>query len=1104
MKHKNISVWSILLPLLFLLISCRDEMSGNGGVSLEVEEGIPGILTLSVSSGNPALHVVTRATEEEEKHISSLYVFIIDMTTAGDPANHPILSRKWFPDTQKLSRDGSGRLLVSIPAVSCNSVRIFAVANLNTANQLSNNEEMLEAYHNVKNEAELESITAMLDVFKNAADTEPESAGTLALVDRLQGSLLSAGHYSSSSDDSPYAEAEQFALDGNETTGRLVIKNSTGQIADGAIRLHHLDARFNFVVKLADDLPSGAYFKLKSWKVKNLHMRSFVHWQKDSPCTAPGQEELGATTDMNGNYIDEILSGDKITSNFTFYAFENRHASASPLESADAVKTAMESEGLSLDENAAFTADQAYVLREKKAVDGNFKYAPGNAAYVVLKGEYYNPEENIMGDITQQCSATVTYLIHLGYIGEENMESSPASSSAEQRELAKLNDYRILRNSNYTYTVTVGGVNNIRVEAMQDGSEKQPAAEGTVVDSDFDFQADAHYEQRLVRLNLQSVAERMKQTGAGYSYTVNTPFTSGPVLVTLNDDGSSDRPISLDDGWAHFAYLGNDIYGGMSEVLHRRIEETGGYGLPYTYTYDLEPGESSASNPVQLWGPVALLQHLKSWINIYNTEKENGKQVEGNAGDPYIVLDGGTYFYLYRYFTVYVDEYYYTQNPVTGTTSNTMWKSFCNAADRTMSIFQGVDDSSDGHSHYTRSGMNIRQRSIQTLYSPGQSGQQLANRAFGIEHTDEYGGSYNVTPENPMLSESSTSADGLDNTCRGLWDNKDLVTDALGEFSWKGANSIFPLNDRTSNGGNNYPLFQESRYVNVAALSRNRDNNRNGLIDLDEIVWYVPAKEQMMHLYVGSFLMDDPLYQIQLQKGGNLCYATSTFDQSKELAILVANKGAVLDWMKDGSFSETDRKNCYIRCARNLGTPPVMQATKPYTGTNYAHEGFASISPEPGNADVNYTFTYNKLNTDALRSYIGVGALGSHTLFQAAARPYRSFITAKQLLYGEGNSLITWDKAGSLCNSYSELTDRSDKGTWRLPNSCEAMAMFFKFAATDQLWDNTSGRVMWSCTQYGGGASSGEYIGVDHNKKEMVCVPGTESVGYVRCVRDQK
>ena len=61
-----------------------------------------------------------------------------------------------------------------------------------------------------------------------------------------------------------------------------------------------------------------------------------------------------------------------------------------------------------------------------------------------------------------------------------------------------------------------------------------------------------------------------------------------------------------------------------------------------------------------------------------------------------------------------------------------------------MSVFQGMDTSADGHSSYTRSGMNIRQRSIQTLYSPGQSGQQLTYKAFGIEHTDEYGGNYNI------------------------------------------------------------------------------------------------------------------------------------------------------------------------------------------------------------------------------------------------------------------------------------------------------------------------------------------------------------------------
>lgn len=1103
MKQMNITGWSILLPFFFLLISCHDEMVGNGGI-LKVEEGIPGMLTLSVGTGDPALHVVTRVSSEEEKNISSLYVFILDMSATGEASSHPILSRKWFPDTQSFSRDGSGNLQVSLPAVSCNSVRIFAVANLNTVNQMSNNKEMLEAFHNAANDIELESITARLDVLKSATDAESGSSSeNFALVDRLQGSLLSAGHYTSSADDSPYGNAEQFVLDSDGTAGRLVIKNGMGAIVNGAVRLHHLDARFNFVVKLADGLPSGAYFKLKSWKVKNLHMQSFVHWQESSPCSTTGTEELGGTIKMNGNYIDETFSDDKETSNFTFYAFENRHAPVSPFMSVDAVKKAMGDEGFHWNESSGFTADQAYVLREKKNADGSFKYAPGNAAYVVLVGEYYNPQEMVNG-ITQQCSATVTYLIHLGYIGNENMEELPASTSPEQPELAKLNDYRILRHSNYTYRVTVGGVDNIRVEAdvRGGGTENQPAAEGKVVDSDFDFHADAHYEQRLIRLNLQSVAERMKETDAKYSYTVNTPFTSGPVSVSLIDDGGSDRAIMLDDGWVHFAYLGNDIYGGMSEVLHRRMEETGGYGLPYTYTYDLGPEESSVSNPVQLWGPVTLLQHLKLWINIYNEQIAKGKEVQGREDDPYIVLDGGSYFYLNRYFTVYVDEYYYTQDPVTGTTSNIFWMKFCNAADRTMSIFQRVYDSSDGHSSYTRSGMNIRQHSIQTLYSPGQSGQQLTNRAFGIEHTDEYGGNYNITPDEPMLTASSTSADGLDNTCRGLWDNSRLVVAAIGEFSWKGANAVFPVSDRTSNGGMGWPMQQGSRYVNIAALSRNRDNNRNGKIDLDEIVWYVPAKEQMMHLYVGSFLMDDPIYQARLQKGDKLCYATSTFDTSKGLAILVADKGAALDWMKDGSFSETDRKNCYIRCARNLGIPPEMQANIPYTGDGYAHEGLATVSPTPGSTGVNYILTYNKLNTAALRSYIGTGALGSHTQFQAAARPYRSFITAKQLLYGAGNSSVNWSEARDLCSNYSEQIDRSDKGSWRLPNSCEAMAMLFKFMTTNNLWDDTDGRVMWSCTRYSGSTSSVEYIGVEHGTQEMVSVSGTEAVGYARCVRD--
>ena len=73
MKYKDIPVWSIILSFFFIFASCRDEMAGKGGV-LEVEEGIPGTLTLSVTSGNPALHVVTRKRNISHRSMSLFWI----------------------------------------------------------------------------------------------------------------------------------------------------------------------------------------------------------------------------------------------------------------------------------------------------------------------------------------------------------------------------------------------------------------------------------------------------------------------------------------------------------------------------------------------------------------------------------------------------------------------------------------------------------------------------------------------------------------------------------------------------------------------------------------------------------------------------------------------------------------------------------------------------------------------------------------------------------------------------------------------------------------------------------------------------------------------
>ena len=37
-----------------------------------------------------------------------------------------------------------------------------------------------------------------------------------------------------------------------------------------------------------------------------------------------------------------------------------------------------------------------------------------------------------------------------------------------------------------------------------------------------------------------------------------------------------------------------------------------------------------------------------------------------------------------------------------------------------------------------------------------------------------------------------------------------------------------------------------------ACLQRNRDNNGNGMIDEDEIKWYLPSYNQMLNTYIGK------------------------------------------------------------------------------------------------------------------------------------------------------------------------------------------------------------------------------------------------------------
>ena len=85
----------------------------------------------------------------------------------------------------------------------------------------------------------------------------------------------------------------------------------------------------------------------------------------------------------------------------------------------------------------------------------------------------------------------------------------------------------MLRNHHYTYTLTVSGVENIKLEATrEDGGniyeqEKQPGAEGNILEAQHYINLDAHYASRNLTLDFTRFPEEYEK---GFSFGIFTPF----------------------------------------------------------------------------------------------------------------------------------------------------------------------------------------------------------------------------------------------------------------------------------------------------------------------------------------------------------------------------------------------------------------------------------------------------------------------------------------------------------------------------------------------------------------------------------------------------
>lgn len=173
----------------------------------------------------------------------------------------------------------------------------------------------------------------------------------------------------------------------------------------------------------------------------------------------------------------------------------------------------------------------AYTDREKRVADdyNTFANAPANATYVVVEGTYSGPGKT--GD-EGTVTGTVKYTIHLG-----NFDTREDKGGS-------FDNFSVKRNTKYTYTVTVNGVNSIIVEATTN-VEGQPGAEGYIIKPSphVVVNLDSHYENVLLSFSKTNI-EKCIVSGT-------VPAGEGKMTSFTVKEGSTDSHLK-DIAWVKF------------------------------------------------------------------------------------------------------------------------------------------------------------------------------------------------------------------------------------------------------------------------------------------------------------------------------------------------------------------------------------------------------------------------------------------------------------------------------------------------------------------------------------------------------------------------
>lgn len=1054
--------WAIALSLLLsaMLCSCVKENLRPQDAPAEGESTV----RLKFSSSDPEI-VFTKATlnHKSENSIYNIFVFVFDESgnrvyghwfeeDAAVEDGHTGDGAYWHVDN---SETGATSGWVQFRCLNGTNMKIYLIANLDS-----------------------DMVRISSDLLQYSILTEE---ALLAAPVSLNQQVVFRNGY--------------FLMTGKMDGVTIGDKDGYYEITGGPLELTRLDAkvRFKFVAGTRTDERGQVIksFTPSQWKVVNVPAGSKLMDTGTDAVAVPSDAPTDDYPSYAGGFFDtpwinfEDYNTDGSTG-FSFYMLENRKQPKRDFDSYnDRSRQLKDDSGMNRTVTVAYTGmDGSESSREMRL----FENANDFSTYVVVTGQVVMDLNN--DDQGQTLNADVQYIIHLG----DWDAGISGSGHWDDDSYSGVMNFDTERNHSYNYTVTVNSVNNIRVEVEDGRLENQPGATGDVTVAKEEIAiCDAHYESRTMTFHYRNFIQNGQVTVDDLTWRVSTPFSEGePDRVN-----GQDVPTGLDYEWVHFRLNKKDDQGkyysdkrrkftprvfARSETMRTADENKEGDG-----TQGLAGYHNDGCMDV-----IAFVSYIKEQVKLYHTFQELGGENTSdfdsdNPADAKICV------------TLFVDEFYYDVNPITGVASQTLWKRFVNQPDRSLHILSNSKHSTDLESSATGSVITIRQKSIQCIYNTDESYTALQT-AWGVEHVDEHekkaDGSLENWPYsngNKVSSESSYLLNGRANTSQetGL----DFDTDgAHPQRTWS-QYMDFEVDNNTPQLNDTH---QQLRY---ACLTRNRDNNGDGKIDRDEFRWYMAANKQIEGIFFGAGLLTPStrLYNRTAEE-------KASDDQSVwRQHVVSSTKHGVSDsptvyWAEEGlstssiqdDISWTGTTSWSVRCVRNLGLDSDVEMgddtrNVPQDYIEYYQQG-----------DGSYIVTATHLNSSALRYYTS-RELDFHNENSEENRLYRQFEVASA-----SSSLGAYNSFSSSKDYIdSHLTNGICPSGYRFPNQMELAIMHSYLGII-----NSMSRTAWSMGFYA--EDFGNTPKPDQEGKTgfrllgsgNMTIDGGNETYEVRCVRD--